>query len=392
MATYYESPLDISPTSTLCDKDHQEETIKAICDSPRTLANISQWFQRRRSSTKTRSNESTPSTTSSAASSPTTRVTHPLLAKDMSRVVMRRPQGYTRQTYGHPLRNLGAGTNGVVALHQRSEDGLKVAVKRLIPPKSALRFTDRAQRYMRQVITEANLTRTFQHRNIIATYDVLQEADGVFYTVMDYCPLDLFTLIQTSNPSQAEIDCYFAQIVHGLNYLHSQQRVAHRDLKLDNVCITHSGTAKLIDFGCATTSNPKYDPQQRSPAIIATGSCGSDTYMAPELFSHNIYDARKVDVWALAVIYIAMCTKHFPWDRATMDDSNFTIFTKHPDHILERMLPSQTAATPLLRRMLMLNPSERPSITTIMMHPWFRSIDVCKVSDCNSHTHTVPLC
>ncbi|RKP36864.1 kinase-like domain-containing protein [Dimargaris cristalligena] len=304
---------------------------------------------------------------------------------------MRRHVGFTHQVYGPAVRELGAGTNGIVSLHHRLTDGTPVAVKRLVMPAVALQSTDRAQRYVRQILHEAALTRTFQHPNVIATYDVYQETDGAFYNVMDYCPLDLFALIQGSaSLSLTEINCYFAQMVRGLHYLHVQRRVAHRDLKLDNVCISPQGVAKLIDFGCATTSNPKYDPQQRSPAIIASGSCGSDTYMAPELFAPTIYDARKVDVWALAIIYIAMCTKHFPWDRATLQDPNFALFTKHPDQILRRMLPNQPPQVlHLLGRMLALNPNERPSIPAIMATPWFQTIAVCR-SGLTFHPHQVP--
>ncbi|KAJ1975560.1 serine/threonine protein kinase [Dimargaris xerosporica] len=374
----------ISPSSTLCEGE--VTPVKGAhqgASSPRPLSQISQWFQQSRSSTKTRSND-TPTRTSSDLTP---------FPFELFRVVMRRPLGYIHSIYGPARRQLGAGTNGVVSLHHRIADNEQVAIKRLVIPKSALRSTDRAQRYVRHLLREASLTRSFDHPNIIATHDIIQETDGVFYTVMEHCPLDLFALVQQSQHlSFAEINCYFAQIVRGLYYLHVHQRVAHRDLKLDNVCVTPSGAVKIIDFGCVTSSNPKYDPHQRSPAIIASGACGSDTYMAPELFGQGYYDARKVDVWALAIVYIAMCTKHFPWDRATAEDTNFALFARHPEHILRRMLPKNPEVRPLLRGMLSLNPQQRPSIPTIMATRWFQSIDACPLSTSGSHSHHVPTC
>jgi protein-serine/threonine kinase len=50
--------------------------------------------------------------------------------------------------------------------------------------------------------------------------------------VMEYCAGgDLFCRINGGSlTSQAEYDCYFVQLVHGVQYLHSMG-VAHRDLK-----------------------------------------------------------------------------------------------------------------------------------------------------------------
>ncbi|KAJ1928327.1 hypothetical protein IWQ60_002150 [Tieghemiomyces parasiticus] len=380
---------EISPTSTLCDRDSFDASPKLSGEASPSgpLSHLAEWFQRSRTSSKTRSSEPASPTRRSPSTSPA-----PVS------VISRRPLGYAASVYGPALRCLGAGTNGVVSLHCPSgDDSNRLAVKRLVIPSAVLQSTNRAQRYVRQVLHEASLTRTFDHPNVIANYDYFQEDDGVFYSVMDYCPLDLFTLVQGGNLGLAEVRCYFAQLVHGLYYLHVQRRVAHRDLKLDNVCITSDGVVKVIDFGCATTSHPKYDPQQQhTSAILATGTCGSDTYMAPELFATGpnggvtVYDARKVDVWALAIIYIAMCTKHFPWDRATLADPNFALFTRHPRPILQRMLPHQPEVVPILAHMLALNPNERPSVPSVMATPWFQSIQVCQPGLCVYHAHEVP--
>ena len=40
----------------------------------------------------------------------------------------------------------------------------------------------------------------------------------------------------------------FKQIIDGLNYIHSK-RIAHRDIKLDNILLDGKGNVKIADFG-----------------------------------------------------------------------------------------------------------------------------------------------
>ncbi|KAJ1955402.1 serine/threonine protein kinase, partial [Dipsacomyces acuminosporus] len=92
------------------------------------------------------------------------------------------------------------------------------------------------------------------HRNIVRTFEVIIETNQNCYVVMEPCSVDLFTLLQAHTAvhgtcvPDSVLNCYFAQLVHGVQYLHSIG-VAHRDLKLDNVCVTEQGVVKIVDFG-----------------------------------------------------------------------------------------------------------------------------------------------
>ena len=85
---------------------------------------------------------------------------------------------------------------------------------------------------------------------------------------------------------------------------------------------------KLIDFGTATVFH--YPGKAHTPA---TGIVGSDPYLAPEVLDGNPYDPRKTDVWSVAIIFLCMVLRRFPWkipDSKT--DPSFKAFVAaHPD-------------------------------------------------------------
>jgi serine/threonine protein kinase len=144
---------------------------------------------------------------------------------------------------------------------------------------------------------------------------------------MEYAPGDLFDIVMSGQMTRAEINCVFRQIIEGVNYLHGMG-LAHRDLKLDNCLMTEKNVVKIIDLGCATVFHyPGKAPTK------ATGIVGSDPYMAPEMLSGNPYDPQKVDVWSIAIIYLCMILRRFPWKVAnpTNDVSFRRFFDVHPE-------------------------------------------------------------
>jgi len=125
--------------------------------------------------------------------------------------------------------------------------------------------------------------------------------------IMEYAPYDLFSVVMSGKMSRPEIYCVFRQIVDGVNYLHGMG-LAHRDLKLDNCVMTTDNIVKLIDFGTATVFH--YPGKHQIPA---SGVVGSDPYLAPEVLHKDTYDPRLTDVWSVAIIYMCMILRRFPW-------------------------------------------------------------------------------
>src|SRR5882762_9613590 len=160
------------------------------------------------------------------------------------------------------------------------------------------------------------------------------------WQVMEYAPYDLFSVVMTGKMCRPEIYCVFRQICDGVEYLHSIG-LAHRDLKLDNCVMTTSNVIKLIDFGTATVFH--YPGKAHT---MATGIVGSDPYLAPEVLNNDSYDPRKTDVWSVAIIFMCMVLRRFPWtipDPKT--DASFRAFVNaHPD-LSEKPAPKKCPPT-----------------------------------------------
>ncbi|EPQ29789.1 uncharacterized protein PFL1_02462 [Pseudozyma flocculosa PF-1] len=108
-----------------------------------------------------------------------------------------------------------------------------------------------------------------------------------------------------------------SQLFSALAYLHDEQRIAHRDIKPDNILVSADGTVKLIDFGTAldlSSAAPSAAGAETGPGRVghakegsngsgAVFQVGTGCFRAPELLfaPTDGYDAFKIDIWAAGV-------------------------------------------------------------------------------------------
>ncbi|KAG8936570.1 serine/threonine protein kinase [Tulasnella sp. 418] len=233
-------------------------------------------------------------------------------------------QAHLSKKYGKWGRVLGSGAGGTVRLIKASSKngGAIYAVKEFRPRKTG----ETEKEYQKKVTAEFCVGSTLKHTNIIETVDIVSD-HGHYYEVMEYAPYDLFSVVMSGKMCRPEIYCVFRQICDGVDYLHGMG-LAHRDLKLDNCVMTSDNVVKLIDFGTATV----FHYPGKAP-IMATGVVGSDPYLAPEVLSQETYDPRKTDVWSVAVIFMCMVLRRFPWKIPDpKQDASYRGFVHaHPD-------------------------------------------------------------
>ncbi|KAJ3141522.1 serine/threonine-protein kinase HAL4/sat4 [Geranomyces variabilis] len=291
------------------------------------------------------------------------------------------PDGNTtcslKEKYGKPCQLLGKGANGNCWLVRRHTDHKVFAVKEF----RRKRESETRREYMKKLTNEYCIGTILHHPNIVETLDIIFEK-GHCYEVMEVCEGgDLFEAIAAQSMTQDESDCIFAQLIHGVAYLHSTG-VCHRDLKPENCLFDSNNHLKIIDFGSADVVKSPFETQCRK----STGRCGSGPYMAPEEFTQSSYDGRKVDVWACAIIYLAIMFQRFPWHAAKPSDPNYEQYIKSgcKTKFLDR-LPQ--GPRDLLRHMLEPDPEKRYTIEQCLEDPWVKSIRMCDECATTRHNH-----
>ncbi|KAK5779980.1 hypothetical protein RI543_002520 [Arxiozyma heterogenica] len=228
------------------------------------------------------------------------------------------------QKYGKLGKTLGSGAGGSVKVLVRPTDGATFAVKEFRPRKQ----NESIKQYAKKCTAEFCIGSSLHHPNIVQTIDIFSDFhQNKYFQVMEYLPVDFFSVVMTGLMSRGEINCCFKQIASGVKYLHSMG-LAHRDLKLDNCVMNTSGILKLIDFGSAMVFRYPFEDH----ITMAHGIVGSDPYLAPEvLTSTKSYDPQFVDVWSMGIIFCCMMLKRFPWKAPKMTDENFKLYSMPDD-------------------------------------------------------------
>ena len=88
-----------------------------------------------------------------------------------------------------------------------------------------------------------------------------------------------------------ELACvWFTQSSEAVNYLHTEVRMAHRDIKLDNILLNDNHDAKLTDFGFASLVE---DDSVNVYEASSETFCGTVPYYSPQLVAKKPYNPFK---------------------------------------------------------------------------------------------------
>ncbi len=210
-------------------------------------------------------------------------------------------------------RLMGIGGMGRVYKGVHPTIGSRVAIKVLSRECSDRR--DLVERFF----AEAKAVNMIRHESIVNVLDLAMLPDGRPYIIMEYLDgAPLANLIDAAVHQQQPLPLggvarLAAEVLDALGAAHGKG-IVHRDLKPDNVYVTPSGRAKVLDFGIAKLTDTTTGSSTRTGSLL-----GTPHYMAPEQAAGRPVDHRA-DLYAMGVILFECFTGRKPFNADALFD------------------------------------------------------------------------
>ena len=214
-------------------------------------------------------------------------------------------------------------------------------------------------RQRQKLMSEIKIHKSLHHNQVVAFEHNFEDEKNV-YILLEICRHQTLNELykRRKTLTEIEVQCYTIQLIKGLQYLHSH-KIIHRDLKLGNLFLTDKMELKIGDFGLATKLD--YDGEKKRTV------CGTPNYIAPEVLGGE--HSYEVDVWAIGIIIYTLLIGKPPFESRDINETYKHI--KEIDFKFPDNAKISYAAIKLIKRILVKNPSDRPSFDEILLDDFF---------------------
>ena len=254
---------------------------------------------------------------------------------------------------------LGSGAFAKVYLAKHETTNEEVAIKYI--KKQELFINEMSS--PEALSNEINNHKMLFHNNIARIYCTI-ETNTTISIVTEYCSNgDLISKVIEQGKFDEVTACnIFAQIINGLEYMHSEYGLAHRDMKPENVLFDHLNEVKLCDFGLSKFYNDENNQMQ-----LLTTPCGSPIYAAPEMLMNKPYNGNLIDIWSAGITLYVMVAGKLPFD----DEDIQSLIHKITKGVFDMPSDLSSSCKDLISKLLTVDPSKRITFAEIKRHAWF---------------------
>jgi serine/threonine protein kinase len=247
------------------------------------------------------------------------------------------------------LRMLGSGGMGQVYKAEDTKLKRVVAIKRMSP---RLQQDDGDRR---KFLREAQQASALNHPNVAGIYDVIEEG-GEILLIMEYVEgTPLRSRMHIGFRSDEFFDLAI-QVLEGLNAAH-EKGILHSDIKPENIMLTPTGKAKILDFGVAR----RFALGNNETVTVETVThniSGTPAYMAPEILLQKPYDGRA-DLFSMGVVCYEMLGGRQPFKTDSIAGTMASVLHTEPPSLDELNPKVSPAVAAVVQTMLEKNSAQR---------------------------------
>ena len=183
----------------------------------------------------------------------------------------------------------------------------------------------------RKNMNEIKITKKLKNKNINNFFVAGEFKKNALYCIItDYAKYgnlwQFIKNIKTNNCLSESLICFITyQILNGLKYC-NLCKIAHFDLKPQNIIVDDNFNVKIIDFSVSLDYN-KINSNEIKLSLI-----GTSPYMAPEVIRKQIIsvnDLNKIDLYSLGVTLYKLAFNSYPFSLDLEDITNLDKFNEN---------------------------------------------------------------
>ncbi|KAJ3194592.1 hypothetical protein HK101_002349 [Irineochytrium annulatum] len=224
---------------------------------------------------------------------------------------------------------------------------------------------------LKETLLEMEILKACSHQNVTRFMGLFLKGLDL-WICMELCgggALDSIYRAIKKPLNEDQIGSIIYESVVGLDYLHTQVALIHRDIKAGNLLLTEDGQLKIADFGVSAKLN--------STSGRARTFIGTPYWMAPEVIrcdpdssssASASYDT-KADVWSIGITAIEIADKNPPLSEIhpmralhLIPDSNELMLSK-PKNWSKQFVD-------FISICLIKDPAKRPTCAQLLQHPF----------------------
>lgn len=230
-------------------------------------------------------------------------------------------------------------------------------------------------------INEYEISKKLKHQNIVNTIGASTiKKNELDLIMMEYARNGNLRDFQINSLRRYTLSesflCYISrQILIGLKYMH-MCKIAHFDLKPQNIIIDDYLNCKIIDFSVSL------DYSQIKSKTIALPFRGTNFYISPQVIKGekiNVSDLNKIDLYSLGVILHKFAFNSYPYDLSSEDSLNYgQIYNKINKkwEVKDDKLIYSSHFIDFLNKLLEKDINKRINIDEALNHYWVKGSDI----------------